>query len=242
MSVRRVGSAVVFHAILGSLSLIFSVTSSDASEVLSADVAEQPGVAAPATTADVTAIDLDAGEFVWRPEQAPTGNVLIEINLAEQRAMIYRNGALIGITTISTGRPGYETPSGVFTILQKRKEHYSNLYDDAPMPYMQRLTWGGVALHGGDLPGYPASHGCIRLPHGFARLLYDVTTFDTVVVIDDVPVPSAPAPATTVVASGQGSGRATAGLEHGPSVGVSLDRFKTTAELNRAMLARINGG
>lgn len=138
----------------------------------------------------VAAERLKAGEFLWAPEVAPQGPVLLVVSLATQRAVIYRNGVPIGITTVSTGRPGYRTPTGVFTILQRRVEHYSSLYDDAPMPYMQRLTWGGVALHAGELPGFPASHGCIRLPREFARLLYGVTRLGmTVVVTDDPAVP-----------------------------------------------------
>ena len=133
---------------------------------------------------------LKAGEYIWAPQVAPEGPVLLVVSLATQRAVIYRNGLPIGITTVSTGRPGYRTPTGVFTVLQRHVEHYSSLYDDAPMPYMQRLTWGGVALHGGNLPGYPASHGCIRLPHDFARLLYGVTRLGmTVVVTNDAAVP-----------------------------------------------------
>ncbi|MGZ8336897.1 MAG: L,D-transpeptidase, partial [Allosphingosinicella sp.] len=128
---------------------------------------------------------LKAGEYLWAPEIAPAGPVLVIVNLATQRAVVYRNGLPIGISTVSTGRPGYRTPTGVFTILQKRVEHYSSLYDDAPMPYMQRLTWQGVALHAGNLPGYPASHGCIRLPHEFARLLYGVTQLGMTVIITD---------------------------------------------------------
>lgn len=133
---------------------------------------------------------LKAGEFLWAPEVAPEGPVLLVVSLATQRAVIYRNGVPIGITTVSTGRPGHRTPTGVFTILQRHVDHVSSLYDDAPMPYMQRLTWDGVALHGGHLPGYPASHGCIRLPHEFARLLYGVTRLGmTVVVTGDPAVP-----------------------------------------------------
>ena len=128
---------------------------------------------------------LKAGEFLWAPDVAPEGPALLVVSLATQRAVIYRNGVPIGISTVSTGRPGYRTPTGVFTVLQRHVEHYSNLYNNAPMPYMQRLTWGGVALHGGNLPGYPASHGCIRLPHEFARLLYGVTRLGMTVVITD---------------------------------------------------------
>ena len=87
--------------------------------------------------------------------------------------------------TCSTGRPGHRTPAGVFVILEKDKNHHSSTYDNAPMPYMERLTWGGVALHAGNLPGYPASHGCVRLPLEFAKLLFGVTTLGTPVVMAD---------------------------------------------------------
>lgn len=126
---------------------------------------------------------LKPGEFLWHPEIAPEGPVVLVISLDEQLAFVYRNGIAIGVSTISSGKPGKETPTGVFTILQKKKEHYSNLYNNAPMPYMQRLTWDGIALHGGSLPGYPASHGCVRLPQPFAEKVYSVTRGgDTVVV------------------------------------------------------------
>ena len=126
---------------------------------------------------------LRRGEFVWHPEISPSGPVVVVVSLDEQRAYVYRNGIAIGASTISSGRKGYETPPGVFTILQKEVEHYSNKYDNAPMPYMERLTWDGVAMHGGTLPGYPASHGCIRLPQAFARNLFDVTARGVTVVV-----------------------------------------------------------
>lgn len=133
---------------------------------------------------------LKPGEFLWAPEIAPEGPVLLIVSTATQRAILYRNGVPIAVTTVSTGREGYRTPTGVFTILQKHVRHFSNLYDNAPMPYMQRLTWQGVALHGGQLPGYPDSHGCIRLPHAFAKLLFDVTRLGmTVIVSDQAAVP-----------------------------------------------------
>lgn len=128
---------------------------------------------------------LQPGEFLWHPEVAPAGPVVLVVSLDEQRAYVYRNGIAIGVSTISSGKAGKETPPGVFTILQKKREHYSNLYDNAPMPYMQRLTWDGIALHGGRLPGYPASQGCVRLPQEFAAKLFTVTrTGDTVVVAE----------------------------------------------------------
>ena len=123
------------------------------------------------------------GKFIWEPEKAPRGPMVLVVSLADQQAYVYRNGVRIGQTSVSTGRTGYETPTGVFSILQKKKRHVSNIYDGAKMPYMQRLTWDGIALHGGQVPGHPASHGCIRLPHKFAKLLYKETNFDTKVVV-----------------------------------------------------------
>jgi hypothetical protein len=130
------------------------------------------------------------GDFLWAPEIAPAGPVMIVISLPDQRAYVYRNGVPIGVSTVSTGKEGHATPTGVFTILQKRVDHKSNLYNSAPMPFMQRLTWDGIALHAGNLPGYPASHGCIRLPKPFAQKLYDTTKLGlTVVITDGDPVP-----------------------------------------------------
>jgi hypothetical protein len=128
------------------------------------------------------------GEFVWAPELSPEGPALLVVNLATQRAVLFRNGVPTAASTVSTGKPGYETPTGVFTILEKKKEHYSRTYDNAPMPNMQRLTWKGIALHAGKLPGFPASHGCIRLPLEFSSLLFGATTRGMTVVITSVPV------------------------------------------------------
>ena len=135
-----------------------------------------------------TVARLKAGEYVWAAELAPSGPTLLLVNLATQRATLFRNGVPIAASTVSTGRPGYETPTGVFTILEKQVEHYSRKYDNAPMPYMERLTWKGIALHAGHLPGRPASHGCIRMPAGFAKLLYGVTRLEMTVIITARPV------------------------------------------------------
>lgn len=126
---------------------------------------------------------LKPGHWVWTPEIAPNGPVLIYVDLSRQIALVYRNGVRIAATTVSTGKEGYPTPTGVFTILQKDADHRSNIYDNAPMPFQQRLTWSGVALHAGGLPGYPQSHGCIRLPYGFARELFATTSLGMTVVI-----------------------------------------------------------
>lgn len=112
--------------------------------------------------------------------------VLIVISKPSQRMYVFRDGVSWGASPVSTGRRGHSTPTGVFPILQKRPFHRSNIYSNAPMPFMQRLTWGGIAIHAGYLPGYPASHGCIRLPRAFAQALYALTKASaTTVVITD---------------------------------------------------------
>ena len=150
------------------------------------------------------AASLKNGQFVWAPELSAAGPALLVVNLETQKAVFFRNGVPIGATTVSSGKEGYETPTGVFTILQKNKEHYSRTYGNAPMPNMQRLTWKGVALHAGNLPGYPASHGCVRLPTKFSSLLFGATDLGMTVVITSIPaIPSgsdAPAVATMAAA------------------------------------------
>lgn len=154
---------------------------------------------------------LKPGQFIWAPEVAPAGPVVLVVSLDEQRAYAYRNGMAIGVSTISSGKPGNDTPTGVFTILQKNKDHRSNLYNNAPMPYMQRLTWDGIALHGGSLPGYPASHGCVRLPQAFAEKLFAITQHgDTVVVANAKASPASivhPAVLAPVTQAGQAHDR-----------------------------------
>ena len=119
---------------------------------------------------------LAPGSYLWEPSFAPSGSINVIVDLTAQRLFVYRGGTLIGISTISSGKPGYETPTGNFTVLEKERFHNSNKYDDAPMPYMQRLSWSGLALHAGHPRGYPASHGCIRLPMGFAAALFKEQT------------------------------------------------------------------
>src|ERR1700754_4548970 len=126
---------------------------------------------------------LKPGEWIWGGRGASPGPMAVIVSLTEQKAYAYRNGILIGVTTVSTGKKGHETPTGVFTILQKDKDHHSKKYDNAPMPYQQRLTWDGVALHAGGLPGYPESHGCVHLPMGFAKALFGITKLGATVVV-----------------------------------------------------------
>jgi hypothetical protein len=125
------------------------------------------------------------GDYVWHPEVSPAGPVVIIVSLPGQRMYVYRNGVRIGVSTISTGTKRHATPTGIYTILQKKVAHESNIYKGARMPHMQRLTWTGIALHAGHLPGYPASHGCVRLPVNFAAKLYSVTNSGTSVIITD---------------------------------------------------------
>lgn len=128
---------------------------------------------------------LRPGEYVWHPEIAPAGPVVMIVSLPEQLACVYCDGVVIGVATVSTGKKGHETSTGVFTILQKHADHYSSIYDAAPMPYMQRLTWSGVALYAGRLPGYPASHGRVPMPYEFARLLFAESSTGIAVVVSD---------------------------------------------------------
>jgi hypothetical protein len=134
---------------------------------------------------DTDVADLKPGQFIWNGDLAPEGPMTVIVHIPTQRAYVYRNGIRIGVTTVSTGKCGHKTPTGIFTILQKHRDHKSNLYDDAPMPYMQRLTWGGIALHAGNLPGYPASHGCIRMPMEFAKPLFEASSLGMTVVVTD---------------------------------------------------------
>lgn len=182
---------------------------------------------------------LKAGQYVWAPQVAPKGPMLLIVNTRTQRAVLYRNGVPIGATTISTGRSGRETPTGVFTVLEKEVVHHSSKYDNAPMPYMQRLTWYGVALHAGHLPGYPASHGCIRMPAGFAKLLYGVTSLGMTVVITNQATQPRIAPTPQIVSRGDGyvpeSGEVEWNPEKSPTGPVSI---VVSAADNRAVVLR----
>ncbi len=123
--------------------------------------------------------------------QALESGVLIVISKASQRMHVFKDGEAWLSSPVSTGRRGHGTPAGVFPILEKQRFHRSNLYSNAPMPFMQRLTMGGIAIHAGTLPGYPASHGCIRVPYGVARSLFGLTrTGATTVVIMNEPMQS----------------------------------------------------
>ncbi|WP_343528715.1 L,D-transpeptidase family protein [Sphingomonas sp.] len=169
--------AIAFAALLGVTSLGFTGSAWADEGPATATIAQAAAVLAP-------------NKYVWGdpqmmavdPVQQP---VTVVVSLPMQRAFVYRGDTLIAAASVSTGKDGKDTPIGVFPILQKREMHRSNLYNDAPMPFMQRLTWDGVALHAGNNPGFPDSHGCIRLPTGFAKKLFSVTSVGTNVIVTD---------------------------------------------------------
>jgi len=134
-------------------------------------------------------------QYTWYPQRSVSGPVLVFVSIPRQEAVVYRNGVRIGRAACSTGKPGHGTPTGVFQILQKDIDHHSKTYGNAPMPYMERLTWDGVALHTGFNPGQPASHGCVRLPDGFAKELFKITRVGGTVIISS----SAKIPTMTLV-------------------------------------------
>jgi len=181
-----------------------------------AAAAQSPGIASDGVSAPLSedqADTLKVGDFLWQSDVAAAGAVNIVVDLDRQFAYVYRGGALIGISTVSTGRDGHETPIGSFTILQKQVDHKSNLYHEASMPYMERLTWDGVALHAGGVPGYRESHGCVHLPVAFAKLLYGVTDIGATVELRGTPPGDAMDAATTVAANDGGDGQTPAGVQ-----------------------------
>jgi L,D-transpeptidase catalytic domain len=115
--------------------------------------------------------------------RALSGPLVAVVSLREQRVTVYDSHGQVARSPVSTGQSGHETPAGIFSVIGKEVEHYSNLYNDASMPYMQRITWSGVALHAGNLPGYAASHGCIRLPYDFSKRLFSMTKMGTRVIV-----------------------------------------------------------
>jgi lipoprotein-anchoring transpeptidase ErfK/SrfK len=124
---------------------------------------------------------LKNGHFLWKKNAGAVTRVVV--SLGDQLAYAYSGGNLVGVSTISSGNEEKPTPTGIFSVLDKKRMHRSIKYDNAPMPYMQRIDRYGIALHAGHLPGYPASHGCVRLPAPFAAKLFGATELGTEVVI-----------------------------------------------------------
>ena len=142
------------------------------------------GMAAVIGAADLACATSDRSGSIEAVEARAAGEpVMAIVSLRSQRITVYDTKGLILRAPVSSGQAGRETPAGVFSVIQKNAEHYSNLYDDAYMPHMQRITWSGIALHGGALPGYPASHGCVRLPFDFAARLFDLTRMGMRVIV-----------------------------------------------------------
>jgi lipoprotein-anchoring transpeptidase ErfK/SrfK len=127
---------------------------------------------------------LATGEYLWAATMPKEGEARVVIDLLTQTAYAYRGETLVGATSMSSAKRGMVTPLGFWTVLQKKRFHRSRKYDNAPMPFMQRLDEYGIALHGGANPGYPASHGCVRLPMKFAEKLYALTKVGSKVVIE----------------------------------------------------------
>ncbi len=123
------------------------------------------------------------GSYLWREGAARRKVDRVVISLSNQLAYAYDGYELIAVSTISSGKDGHDTPTGVFSVLDKQQTYFSKKYDNAPMPYMQRIDQFGIALHAGHLPGRPASHGCVRLPNGFAAKLFAATRLGTEVLI-----------------------------------------------------------
>jgi hypothetical protein len=151
---------------------------------------EQPSFHTKGTATGKPTGTLKPGQYWWNPQLSPSGPVVVLVSIPQQTMHVYRNGILIGRSTVSTGSKGHATPGGVFSILEKKETHRSKKYDNAPMPYMQRLTWTGIAMHSGALPGYPASHGCVRLPYDFSQLLFKATAKGGTVVVGDGKTPT----------------------------------------------------
>ena len=126
---------------------------------------------------------LKPGKYLWRDVPADAGEERVVVSLGDQLAYVYRGNSLMAAAAISTGTEKHPTPPGIFQVLEKKTMHHSRKYDNAPMPFMQRIDRFGIALHAGHNPGHPASHGCIRLPKEFAKKLYSVTDIGTPVMI-----------------------------------------------------------
>ena len=130
--------------------------------------------------------ELKPNEYTWEPDKSPTGPVGIIVDLTHQTVSVYRDGKLIGRATVSTGVPSHPTGAGTYTILTKNLTYHSEAYHEASMPFMERLTWDGMTIHGGNNPGKPSSHGCIHVPLDFAEKLYAITEKGGTVLISDL--------------------------------------------------------
>ena len=170
--------------------------------------------------------NLQPGDWVWAPTIAPLGPLLIYVELDRQLGTVYRNGERIGVTTILSSKAGQTTPAGVFTLLEKQDiDHRSSTYNKAQMPFEQRLSWDGVAMHAANRPGRPAGHGSVRLPLEFSRLLFETPTTGGTVVIANRPSHPRKRPLAGVLAPLKAGAAAVAGQPLGQG-----DAFRWTPE------------
>jgi L,D-transpeptidase catalytic domain len=190
LDMRRISALITIH-VSDHLMKILKIIALSVALLTTAQAVKQPSAHTKGTPTGKPTGVLKPGEYWWKPQLSPSGPLMVLVSVPQQTMNVYRNGILIGRSSVSTGSKGNATPGGVFSILEKKQEHYSKKYNNAPMPNMQRLTWTGIAMHSGNLPGYPASHGCIRLPFDFSQLLFSETSKGGTVVVGDgkVPVP-----------------------------------------------------
>ena len=164
-----------------------SATPSATSRSSATSAAASSGSRGPSSNSQAAETSRDKKDKKGKKEEAkkaaPQGAVYAVISLADQHVTVYDATGRIAQSRISTGMPGHPTPIGLFSIIGKERWHHSNIYSGAPMPYMQRITWSGVAMHTGVVPGYPASHGCIRLPDSFAQQFWVMTQIGNRVVV-----------------------------------------------------------
>ena len=174
-------------ALTGTCVLGFSVSATSASALETYQAQMEASDAASQASLDMLEAfgfkHLKPGQYLWRDVPESAGAERVVISLSDQLAYLYRGDALMAVATISTGKDSKPSPTGIFSVLDKKPFYRSKKYDNAPMPWMQRIDQYGSALHGGFNPGYPASHGCIRLPVAFAKKLYSVTDLGTPVYI-----------------------------------------------------------
>jgi hypothetical protein len=174
-------------ALTGSCVLATSVSSTPAFALETIEARMEAGDVASRAAIDMMEVfgfkRLKPGQYLWRDVPEGAGPERVVISLTDQLAYLYRGDNLMGVATISTGIEGRDTPTGIFAVLDKKPFYRSKKYDNAPMPWMQRIDQYGIALHAGFNPGRPASHGCIRLPGAFAKKLYSVTGVGTPVYI-----------------------------------------------------------
>ena len=174
-------------ALAATATLTLSVPAAAASTIETPEAKMEAASAADVARADMIAVfgerELGPNQYLWRKDAPTVGQPRVVISLFDQLAYLYRGDELVAVSTISSGKPGKDTPTGIFPVQEKKVFHRSRKYDDAPMPFMQRLDQYGIALHAGHNPGEPASHGCVRLPKQFAERLYKVTEVGTPVLI-----------------------------------------------------------